>query len=95
MERNTTRLDSQMLRSIRLCLSARDAAKASPGNVGATTRRRDRTLAAWSLSRKRLAAKAGAGLRGAAKAGAIRKACRRADAAKAAWQHNYQTGHSL
>lgn len=95
MEHNTTRLASQILRSLRLCREARKAAKAAPGNIGATTRRRDRTLAAWSLSRKMLAAKAGTGLRGAAKAARIRKAATKAAAAKAAWTANYRGGHAL
>ena len=95
MEHNITRLRSQFFRSVRLMRAARAAAKAAPANIGTVTRRRDRTLAAWSLSRKILAAKAGTGLRGAAKAATVAKATRRAVAAKAAWTANYQRGHAL
>lgn len=95
MENHVVRLVSQLRRSLGLCRVAREAAKACPTNIGLTTRRRDRTLAAWSLSRKVLAAKAGTGLRGAAKAARVRKATRKATEAKAAWSRNYQRGHAL
>lgn len=95
MDNNLARMVSQLRRSLRLMRAARAAAKAAPANIGATTRRRDRTLAAWSLSRKVRAAKAGSNLRGAAKAARIRKAARSYQEAKARWQHNYQRHHAL
>jgi hypothetical protein len=95
MEHNVVRLRSQLLRSLGLMRTARATAKQAPRNIGATTRRRDRTLAAWSLSRKVLASMAGTGLRGAAKAATVRKAGRKAAEAKAAWVRNYQSGHAL
>jgi hypothetical protein len=95
MENNSTRIRSQLLRSVRLMRAARGAAKAAPGNVGATSRRRDRTLAAWAVSRKAVAAKAGTGLRGAAKNARRKRAARNYIVALRRWQENYRGGHAL
>jgi hypothetical protein len=95
MENNVVRIRSQLLRSLRLMRAARSGAKAAPANIGATSRRRDRTLGAWVLSRKVYAAKAGTGLRGAAKAARRKKAARAYILALRAWQRNYRGGHAL
>jgi len=95
MENNVVRIRSQLLRSLRLMRAARGPAKSAPANIGATGRRRDRTLAAWAVSRKVVAVKAGTGLRGAAKNARRKKAARNYIRALRAWQENYRGGHAL
>lgn len=51
-ETNVSRVLSNAQRTFRLARSARMAHKAEPSNVGAKVRRAERTLAAWSVSRK-------------------------------------------
>jgi len=51
-ETNVARVLSNAGRTFRLYRAARAAHKAAPSNVGAATRRADRTMAAWSVSRK-------------------------------------------
>jgi hypothetical protein len=51
-ETSVARVLSNAGRTFRLCRAARRAYRAEPSNVGAATRRADRTLAAWSVSRK-------------------------------------------
>lgn len=90
MENNIVRVRSQLLRSLRLMRAARVSAKAAPDNIGAAGRRADRTLAAWAVSRKVVAAKAGTGLRGAAKNARRKKAARNYIRALRRWQANYR-----
>jgi hypothetical protein len=96
-EKNPTRVRSYFRRAVRNFRKARDEAKANP-NPGTVSRRRDRTLAAWSVSRKLRAvvlASGGTSLRGAAKLGAIRKAVRSYRLALASWRGYYNAGHTL
>lgn len=66
-------------------------------NVGAIGRRRDRTLAAWSLSRKLYFVRTyhRTDIHGAAKVSAIRKAARAYRRANLAWKGYYFGSHTL
>ncbi len=104
-EVNPTRIVSQYRRTVRLVRKASADAKGNP-NPGTVSRRRERTLAAWSLSRKvrfvRITAKDSAGtflfrptFKGAARLGSIRKAARDYRKANAAWRAYYFGAHTL
>ena len=80
-ETNMARILSQMARSLRKMRKAKDMGPSM---------RRDRTMAAWALSRKvRFVRVYNGSLRGAARMGALKKAAREYRAALAAWRGNY------
>lgn len=97
-EANPVRVRSQYRRSVRLMRKGVADAKANP-NAGTVSRRRERTLAAWSVSRKLrvivLSLPGGTKLRGAAKIGALRRAARAYYHALATWRGYYNGGHAL
>jgi hypothetical protein len=82
-ETNLPRVLSFFRRTLRLVRKARADAKARAGNVGADTRRRERTLAAWSVSRKVAFMRARSAKR------SVLKAARAYHRALAAWQSYY------
>ncbi len=87
---------SHYRRSLTLARKASKDARENP-NPGTLSRRRDRTLAAWSMSRKYrfVCITNHSTLRGAARLGAIRRAARSYYRALAIWKGYYQSAHAM